>query len=274
MWLNGNSGIILLVRQNKTFQTSWRVAVRVLGYSFNPWYIFWGFCWTWTKRYLITSQTRVKRVSRIHHRTGGRRMVRWRMARPCIRLTRLALVCEVIRYRLVQVRQNLKKRLFGLAVRNRLSLSLPLSFSSSAYFRSFSMQTWCFSAFRSLQTPPMSPNQRPLKRRLRQCLISCSTPHTSASTVLRTTSFRLEALQRATWSASWAFVQICSAKPRPANWRLAVKTENNRRQAEVRHTCTAALALSSPAHSTPCMSQQAFSAVCKWLTLSQANRQY
>ena len=36
------------------------------------------------------------------------RMVRW-----CIRLTRLTLVCEVIRYRLVQVQQNLKKRLSG-----------------------------------------------------------------------------------------------------------------------------------------------------------------
>ena len=34
------------------------------------------------------------------------RMVRW-----CVRLTRLTLVCEVIRYRLVQVRQNLKKSL-------------------------------------------------------------------------------------------------------------------------------------------------------------------
>ena len=33
------------------------------------------------------------------------RMVRW-----CIRLTRLTLVCEVIRYRLVQVRQNHKKK--------------------------------------------------------------------------------------------------------------------------------------------------------------------
>ena len=30
--------------------------------------IFLRFCWTWTKRYLITSQTRVNRVSRIHHR--------------------------------------------------------------------------------------------------------------------------------------------------------------------------------------------------------------
>ena len=36
------------------------------------------------------------------------RMVRW-----CIRLTRLTLVCEVIRYRLVQVRQNLKKDFSG-----------------------------------------------------------------------------------------------------------------------------------------------------------------
>ena len=35
-------------------------------------------------------------------------MVRW-----CIRLTRLTLVREVIRYRLVQVRQNLKKKDFS-----------------------------------------------------------------------------------------------------------------------------------------------------------------
>ena len=31
-------------------------------------FFFLWFCRTWTKRYLITSQTRVKRVSRIHHR--------------------------------------------------------------------------------------------------------------------------------------------------------------------------------------------------------------
>ena len=65
-------------------------------------------------------------------------MVRW-----CIRLTRLTLVCEVIRYRLVQVRQNQKKRLFGLAARNRLSLSLPLSYSPLSYFLSFSIQKCC-----------------------------------------------------------------------------------------------------------------------------------
>ena len=56
------------------------------------------------KCYLITSQTRVKRVSRIHHRNilG--------MAWWCIPLTCLNLVCDVIRYCLVQVRQNLKKK--------------------------------------------------------------------------------------------------------------------------------------------------------------------
>ena len=64
---------------------------------------FFWFCRTWTKRYLITSQTRVKRVSRIHHRT-------------------------------------IQKILFGLAARKRLSLSLPLSFSPSSYFLSFSIQ--------------------------------------------------------------------------------------------------------------------------------------
>ena len=63
----------------------------------------------------------------------------WKMVRWCIRLTRFTLACEVIRYHLVQVWQNLKKKkLFGLAARNRLSLSLPLSFSSSPYFLSFS----------------------------------------------------------------------------------------------------------------------------------------
>ena len=35
-----------------------------------------------------------------------------------------------------------KKRLFGLAARNRLSLSLPLSFSPLSYFLSFSIQKW------------------------------------------------------------------------------------------------------------------------------------
>ena len=80
---------------------------------------------------------RVKRVHQIHHRTIFdllRKMVRW-----CIRLTCLTLVCEVIRYRLVQVRQNLKKkRLFGLAASYCHFLSLPPSFSSSSYFLSFS----------------------------------------------------------------------------------------------------------------------------------------
>ena len=69
--------------------------------------IFLIFCRTWTKRYLITSQTRVKRVSRIHHR-----IILWS--------------------------DSQKRILFGLAARNRLSLSLPLSFSSSSYFLSFS----------------------------------------------------------------------------------------------------------------------------------------
>ena len=47
---------------------------------------------------------------------------------------RWTFVCEVIWYRLVQVQQNLKKT-FGLAAHNYkcLSLSHPLSFSSSSY---------------------------------------------------------------------------------------------------------------------------------------------
>ena len=50
-------------------------------------------------------------------------MVRW-----CIRRTRLTLVCEVIRYRLVQVRQNLKKKKKIFRVGGPQS---PISISSS-----------------------------------------------------------------------------------------------------------------------------------------------
>ena len=101
---------------------------------------FFWFCRTWTKRYLITSQTRVKRNGRIHHRTilrmdgpdeDGSVMVRW-----CIRLTRLTLVCEVIRYRLVQVRQNQKKtfRVGGPQAPFSISSSFILSFVLLPFF--------------------------------------------------------------------------------------------------------------------------------------------
>ena len=43
--------------------------VHIVHTTLACWQIFFWFCRTWTKRYLITSQTRVKRVSRIHHRT-------------------------------------------------------------------------------------------------------------------------------------------------------------------------------------------------------------
>ena len=67
------------------------------------------------------------------------RMVRW-----CIRLTHLTLVCVVIKYHLVQVWQNLNKKIktFGLAARNHLSPSLPLLFS--LYF--FSQNKYFFVA--------------------------------------------------------------------------------------------------------------------------------
>ena len=72
-------------------------------------FFFLSFCRTWTKRYLITSQTRVKHISRIHHRT-------------IIKISK-------------------KKDFSGWRpAHNRLSLSLPLSFSSSSYFLSFSKQ--------------------------------------------------------------------------------------------------------------------------------------
>ena len=66
---------------------------------------------------------------------GGEQIVQW-----CIRQTRLTLICIVIRHRLVQVRQNPPKKTLRLAARSRLSVSLPLSFSSSSYFLSFSQK--------------------------------------------------------------------------------------------------------------------------------------
>ena len=48
---------------------------------------FW-FCRTWTKRYLITSQTRVKRDSQIHHRT-----ILWPV---CIQVTIWSLKCDFL----------------------------------------------------------------------------------------------------------------------------------------------------------------------------------
>ena len=81
-------------------------------------------------------QTRVNHVSRIHHRTIFRWCIR-KTVRWCIRLMRLTLVCEVIRYRLVQAQQNLKKKkTFRVGGHQSPSLSLPLSFSSSSYFLS------------------------------------------------------------------------------------------------------------------------------------------
>ena len=104
-------------------------------------FFFFWFCRTWTKRYLITSQTRVKRVSRIHHRTI---LSRW-----CIRLTRLTLVCEVIRYRLVQVRQNQKKtfRVGGPQSPFSISSSFILSFVLLPFFINTKMDYFLFWIF-------------------------------------------------------------------------------------------------------------------------------
>ena len=57
---------------------------------------------TWTKWTIEAARVKV------HHRPYSFRMVWW-----CIRLTRLTLVCEVIRYHLVQVRQLKSKKDFS-----------------------------------------------------------------------------------------------------------------------------------------------------------------
>ena len=73
--------------------------------------------------HLITSQSRVKSVSQLHQWNIHRRMVGW-----CIRKIRLVLMCEMIRYRLVQFQQNLDKT-FPAGPQSPFSIS-----SSSALF--------------------------------------------------------------------------------------------------------------------------------------------
>ena len=79
-----------------------------------------------------------------HHQLNVSTADRMRMVRWCIWLmaTHLTIVCEVIRYRLVKVQQNLKRkkktvRVGGLQTP---SLSLPFSFYSLSYFLPFSKQ--------------------------------------------------------------------------------------------------------------------------------------
>ena len=55
-----------LIEHGKISQPRWILPAVNVG---NRSFFFLRFCRTWTKRYLIISQTRVKRVSRIHHRT-------------------------------------------------------------------------------------------------------------------------------------------------------------------------------------------------------------
>ena len=63
------------------------------------------------------------------------RMVRW-----CIWLTRLTLVCEVIRYRLVQVRQNLKHKNDFSGWRPAIAFLYPFLFHSLLCLTSFLSQ--------------------------------------------------------------------------------------------------------------------------------------
>ena len=87
--------------------------------------VFLGFCQTWTncKRYLITSQSKVKRADTSDGLVAYPAFTQWwnafrlltkcfspksdlQRSIRCIRLLRLTLSCEVIRYRLVQVRKK------------------------------------------------------------------------------------------------------------------------------------------------------------------------
>ena len=68
--------------------------------------LFQKFILSWERK-----EVRQRREWRGRDRETGLRTANPTMVRQCIRLTRLILVCEVIRYRLVQVQQNLKKSL-------------------------------------------------------------------------------------------------------------------------------------------------------------------
>ena len=95
---------------------------------------------------VLSTQVRLSKIIGRRRSTSitHRRMVRW-----CIRLTRLTLVCEVIRYRLVQVRQNQKKtfRVGGPQSPFSISSSFILSFVLLPFFLNTKMITHhsCFS---------------------------------------------------------------------------------------------------------------------------------
>ena len=82
------------------------------------------------------------------------RMMRW-----CTPLRRLTLVCEVIRYRLVQVRQNIKKKTFrvgGLQSPSSISSSISFSFILSFVLLSFSIQKWLLRVSHTLMASTIS----------------------------------------------------------------------------------------------------------------------
>ena len=66
--------VLSFVRDVRTFEMTPKG--RGMSKTFQ---VFFRFCWTWTKRYLITSQARVEHVSRIHHRTILRLAARIRL---------------------------------------------------------------------------------------------------------------------------------------------------------------------------------------------------
>ena len=119
---------------------TWRLVCKARNYLSHLHSIFLRFCRTWTKRYLITSQTRVKRLSRIHHQTILTRLWPMMHLHPRCLDHPLGPSFRSEKEKDVQNLTKSQKRLFELAVRNRLSLSLPLSFSFSSNFFSFSKQ--------------------------------------------------------------------------------------------------------------------------------------
>ena len=161
--LGGHSGIVIRFRKDYTCRTStwpWDEAGRVLFLSSSclksfaraiyeqvsfrstiishAHLVFLSFCRTSTKMSLITSQTRVKRVSRIHHRTICTLIQNLEDGPVVYPANAFDSYLRGDKVPLGSSKTISQKRLFGLAARNCLAVPLPRSFSSSSYFFSFS----------------------------------------------------------------------------------------------------------------------------------------
>ena len=107
--------------------------------------------------------------------SSDQRMVRW-----CIRLTRLTLVCEVIRYRMFQVWQNLKKMI---SFAGNSNSSIVLTLILSVVTPNLSLNTYARASIVRFSEPVMIEPARALSSWTSGCLhwpwLSASLVHLS-----------------------------------------------------------------------------------------------